>query len=361
MMVTTPHRKKKSRLTDLHLVLGDVLLDQTPHLSQNEWGVVAANASEHGVSGFLYKQVRDKSTENEIPSDVLARLRQDYVSNQALYFRYLSQVLPIFEQLNEEGIPFYIYKGCALIERYYRDPGLRPISDFDVVMKAKDILAASQIIEKHGFLKEHTFGHHFYRQDVCLDVHEDLFRLDRVPSRKYAIVDDGAGLWDRLDILNIQGCSVATLAPYEEFIFLSWHAMKHSFSHLKWLVDLGMMYRILSRSSDFSNYLSGLPDDSVRKSVWYVLRLLHEWFGIPIEQGLQKNVQPGKLGWMEQQAFNLVRRGAMMTSFAEVSFLGSMEGLTPKLQFLREMLLGEGLDLRRMARAAWSPIKSVSS
>ena len=237
----------------------------------------------------------------------------------------------------------------------------RPLAEFhiDVVMQAKDTCIASQIFEEHGFIQDPTFGHHFYRDEFCLDVHEDLFRLDRIPSRKFAIVNDGAGLWERLELLKIQGCSVPTLAPYDEFTYLCWHAMKHSFSHLKWLVDLGIMYKILSRKADFSKYLSNLPDDSVRKSVWYVLRLFHEWLRIPTELGLQEKVKPRKVGRMEEHMFTLVQRGAMRTSFAEVSFFGSMKGFQPKLQFVREMLLGERLDVRRVVSASWSTLKSA--
>ena len=359
-MIITAEHKKKDSLTALHRVVGDVLSDRLPNLSPKEWEGVAEDASEQGVSGFLYKYVRDRAPELAIQPEVLGRLRKDYVSNQAVYLRYLSLLLPILNKLNKENIPFFVYKGCSLIERYYRDPGLRPISDIDLVMQIKNIPLASKIIEEHGFLKARTFGHHFYHDDFCLDVHEDLFRLDRVPSRKFAITHDGTGLWERLDRLNIQGCPVQILDAYDEFIFLCWHAMKHSFSHLKWLVDLGMMYEILSRNTDFSECLSNLPDDSVRKSVWYVLRLLHEWLGIPIEPGLQKNVEPLKTGWMEEQAFNLVREGAMSSTFAEVSFLGSMSGVGPKLQFMREMLLGKGFDLCRVARESWATIKSVA-
>ena len=358
-MMTKAKHKKESRLANLQRVVGDVLSDRISILSNKEWEGVAEDAAEQGVSGFLYKHVRDRETELRIQPEILGRLRKDYVSNQAVYLRYLHGALPIFKQLSQQGIPFFIYKGCSLIERYYRDPGLRPISDIDLVMKVKDISSASKIIEEHGFIKDHTFGHHFYCEDFCLDVHEDLFRLDRVPSRKFAIANDGAGLWDCLDTLNIQGCTVSTLAPYDEFTFLCWHAMKHSFSHLKWLVDLGMMYQILSRNSDFRKHLSCLSDDSVRKSVWYVLRLLDEWLGVPIDQELQKNVEPQKIGRIETYGFNLVRRGAIRESFAEVSFLGSIKGFNPKVQFMREMLAGEGFAIRRIVSTGWSTMKSV--
>ncbi len=358
-MIKTPRQKKKAPLTDLHRVVGDVLSNRSPNLFYSKWEGVVDSASQQGVSGFLYKHVRDRATEIAIQPDVLERWRKDYVSNQAVYLRYLSLVQPIFKRLTKENIPFFIYKGCSLIERYYRDPGLRPISDIDLVMQPKDILSGSHIFEEHGFIQEPTFGHHFYRDEFCLDVHVDLFRLDRVPSRKFAITHDGAGLWERLDRLNIQGCPVRTLGAYDEFIFLCWHAMKHSFSHLKWLVDLGVMYHILSRSSDFLKHLSHLPDDSVRKSVWYVLRLLQEWFEMAIEPEVQKNVEPKKTGWMEQQAFNLVREGAMSSTFAEVSFLGSMSGVQPKLQFMKEMIKGDEFDLRRVVSAGWTTMKSA--
>jgi hypothetical protein len=359
MFIPTPYPKKNTSLNDVHLALREMRSNRKPDLSGHEWERLAEVASEQGVAGYLYKYACMKAAEFAIQPVALARLRKDYVSNQAVYLRYLSLVLPIFKHLNQEGIKFFIYKGCSLIERYYQDPGLRPISDIDVVVKAKDSFTVTRIIKAHGFLKEKTFGHHFYREGFCLDVHEDLFRLDRISSRRFALADNAACLWERLETLTIQGCSVGTLAPYDEFIFLCWHAMKHSFSHLKWLVDLGMMYDSLSRETNFIRYLSSLPDDSVRKSVWYALHLLHEWLGISIDPGLLESVEPGKIGRLETYAFNLVRKGAIRDSFAEVSLLGSMNGFKPKFQFIREMLLREKFDIRRAVSAGWATMKSA--
>ena len=142
---------------------------------------------------------------------------------------------------------------------------------------------------------------------------------------------------------------------------MSWHVLKHSFSHLKWMVDLALMYQTLSQSSDFMKYLTRLPDDSIRKSAWYVLRFLSEVFEIPVAPSLIYLLRPAKIGWIERQAFTLIQAGNIREFFAELSFLGSIGGVRPKLQFVREMFLYQGFGVDQAFNAGWSAIKTAFS
>lgn len=351
----------KNPSRELHALLQGLFSGQISTCGSQDWGRVARYASEQGVSGFLFKRVKPAVQELGIPSTVLRQWKQDYLGNQASYFQHLSTGIPIFQTLTTQSIPFFVYKGISLIEQYYLDPGLRPIADLDVVCQSIDVPRVSNIIEQFGFVKGEGFGHHFYRGVLCIDLHTDLFRLDRIPTRSYSLSQGWNDVWKRLTCCTVQGLSIGTLHPFDEFALLSWHALKHSFSHMKWLVDLALVFQTLAKSEDFMKYLTCLPEDSVRKGVWYALRLLHEWFEIPVAQSLIQSVEPANKGWLESQAFKKAKAGGIQKSFAELCFLGTMNGLRPKMKFVGEMLFCEGFDVRRIFSAGWSPIRQAWS
>jgi len=343
--MTIPANHKAEHFSELLYVVRSLLAGDIPHLLPHDWERVAALASRHGVSGFLFKRLQQEPENSGIPHHLLGHMQEEYLANHTLYFRHVACGMPIFHTLTKQGIPFFIYKGISLIDRYYRDPGLRPISDVDLVVHREDIPVVSQILEHHQFIKGEGFGHHFYQDNVCLDVHTDLFRLDRVSTRSYALAHTWEDVWDRLDHFQVQGCSLATLHPIDEFVLLSWHALKHSFSHLKWFIDLSLIYQAQSHLNQFSLFLASLSDDSIRKAAWYVLRLLQAWFLTPISSPMVQAVMPAKLGWLERQwSFNQVLARGKGDYFAEVSLLGSIQGIPNKVKFMTETIRSSALS-----------------
>lgn len=351
-------------LVSPRVVLHDLLADSpplNPALTPEQWGHVIELAADHEVSGFLYKQIHPHAIEWRIPSETLAQFKDDYLFNQARYFQYVSRVAPIFAALNRYRIQFFVYKGLSLIEHCYRDPGLRAIIDVDLVAHQKDIPAVSEIIRGHGFIARDEPGLHFDREDLCLDIHQDLFRLDRVPSRALALSDGMDAVWNRLVPCSFQGGQIARLDPIDEFIILGWHALKHSFSHLKWLVDLKLMHQNLSGCPDFHRRLHTLPDDSIRTGVWYALRLLNEWFRVPVSPTLIRALSPGKTSWVEHRAFNLLRAGAEVEYFSELCFLRTIKGAQGRMAFVKDMLLCQDSERSKSSPTGWRAMGTMLS
>jgi len=52
--------------------------------------------------------------------------------------------------LDESGIDAVILKGSAFAHRFYDDPGWRPFSDLDLLVRTADLVRAGAVLEKHG-------------------------------------------------------------------------------------------------------------------------------------------------------------------------------------------------------------------
>src|SRR5580765_7708769 len=72
-------------------------------------------------------------------------LKDRYLFTWSENQRFYHSVLPLLRAFEQAGIDAVVLKGLALIARFYRDPGLRPMADVDVLVPASDVERASEL------------------------------------------------------------------------------------------------------------------------------------------------------------------------------------------------------------------------
>jgi hypothetical protein len=86
-----------------------------------------------------------------VPASALAELRPVYqrtwARNQALF----RATTPVLRALRDAGIPLMLLKGAALTLAHYRDHGVRPMADLDVMVPTTDAERAIGVLEGRGF------------------------------------------------------------------------------------------------------------------------------------------------------------------------------------------------------------------
>ncbi len=330
----------------LREVLRDCLADNPPTLPRAEVQALVDSALDHHVGGFLYSRLALKGAHGS--SDHFGRLEADYRVNQLQYFQYISSLTPVCRELFARKIPFFAYKGLPLIDRLYGNPGERTMTDVDLVLHPHDVPTVHTLFQRHGFIPWEGVPHRLSRGELSVDLHQDVFRLDRIPSRaSFVDAEWHNKIWKRLIPYEVHGCPLAALHPYDEFALLSWHALKHSFSHLKWTIDLALLFPPIARSPEFSRYLVALPHDSIRKSVGYTLWLLRDWFAHLVQDTLISSLVGNRTNWIERRQFQRILLGADVRYFAEWSFLGTMTNGRTQLAFVRDMIRGHVASFSR--------------
>ena len=89
---------------------------------------------------LLYRSLHDQGIADPLLPRFKGVYRQSWYKNQLL----IGSIAPVLRSLREAGIETMLLKGAALVPLYYRDYGLRPMNDFDVLVP---LSRASQAIE----------------------------------------------------------------------------------------------------------------------------------------------------------------------------------------------------------------------
>jgi hypothetical protein len=172
--------------------------------------------------------------------------RQVWYRNQVM----LGELASMLRRLHEHEIPTLVLKGAALIPLYYRDVGVRPMNDFDILVPAQrahdalDAMAgsgwtttfptvASRVLLTHSVLFERgleDFDLHWHvMEECCLPEADDAFWRDAVPVR-YQDVDTLA------------------LAPGDQLVHVLVHGLRWAEAPpLRWVADA---VTVLSRAGD---------------------------------------------------------------------------------------------------------------
>lgn len=197
---------------------------------QRDWSRTIREAELHGMAPWLYKRLRDADA--GIPDDIGRRL-------SALAFRHADAIrirtgalLEIEEQLRLQGIDMLVLKGAALAHIVYERPGLRPMSDIDVLVSPGQLHRASTIVSELGYQtakgprppEDHhhlpTVSRTIDRLLVSIEIHHDALAPDNIGSIRVDALTDPARAF------TVNDATLHTLGHIDMLRHLCRHALE---------------------------------------------------------------------------------------------------------------------------------------
>ena len=125
--------------TELELLLRAALSDaQSAETAWHEWRRRVSFDDMGEASMRLMPLVSKNLADHGIEHDLTARLRGIHRYWWSRNQRLLHRLGKVHDVLAAESIDVMVLKGVPLALRYYDDPGLRPMSDFDVLVPTGD-------------------------------------------------------------------------------------------------------------------------------------------------------------------------------------------------------------------------------
>src|SRR5215831_10266794 len=104
------------------------------------------DAGSQSLLPLVYRNLAGRGADDKLSADLKDRYIATWGQNQRIYHA----VLPLLQGLEGAGIDAVVLKGLALVARFYRDPGLRPMADVDVLVPARDAARAGAVAESLG-------------------------------------------------------------------------------------------------------------------------------------------------------------------------------------------------------------------
>lgn len=267
------------------------------------WDEVVRKAREDGVAALLYRHL--KKYRGKIPDSALGLLKNFYYQNLARNLAFFEKLKPLFNEIEDLGLRAAVIKGGRLAETLYKDIGLRPFVDVDLLVDYSHRKKLYEILEKHGFLRKSsasedmelgegrysfwTLRPYFCKKRLFIEIHYNFPGL-HIP---FSLEED---LWNRLQSTKIGEAEAKVLSPEYELCLLCLHAQQHSYSYLIWLVDIAELAS--QKGLDWKKIFEICSEEQIQAPVFYGLYLVNcLWPG----SAPQKVMHRFKLAWLERK------------------------------------------------------------
>jgi len=218
------------------------------------WAYLINTATQHGVLPLLYQSLCTTCPE-AVPSAVMNQLRGHFQANALRNLLLTGELLKLLKLFEMHGISAIPYKGPILAITAYHDLALRQFGDLDILVHARDVLKAKELLISHGYRSRGQctsaqeaaslqWQHHFkfVRNDgrVLVELHW------RVVERRFSPSLDPEYLWDRIHPVPLSGTMVPSLLAEDLLLLLCVHGSKHNhhWRRLGWICDVAELIRV---------------------------------------------------------------------------------------------------------------------
>lgn len=215
------------------------LVSQKPN-----WSQILTLIHEHRVVGHVSHGV--KSKRDIIPLDFQEKLKEARRVQKLKAFDQIKILHQIQRILEDSKIPFVTLKGPVLSQELFDDPTLRMSADLDLIVDPINLFSADKALITQGFVREKprpSAG----RAEVSsyIQAHNNFWY--RLNGNGFVIELHWKAYWSHLFDPSLAASSVCqtalgrqnfpTLASAEKWPYLLFHAGKHNWLRLRWLLD----------------------------------------------------------------------------------------------------------------------------
>ena len=221
------------------------------------WEPLPNLAEAHGLAPLVYTHL--KAANISIPTPIYRELGARYIRHRhanGVRSRVLSEILGVFQS---EGIQTLVLKGMAVAHLVYPDPGLRVMSDIDLLVSKSDAHRAQALLAQTGFNApdpgETAFDHHHmpaaWRQVegvfVYIELHHNLSRKQS-PSTHFEALRPAATQF------TLEGVPAYALSYAEMLAHTYAHMVEAPFQtfRLIWIADMVSLVERYAGEMDWS-------------------------------------------------------------------------------------------------------------
>ncbi len=259
---------------------------------------------------YLYPEER-KTSGNETPPG------EDFFWKNDVRFTAMRYWLgKALERFQAAGVPVILLKGGIFGETLYPSPGLRYMSDMDLLVRHQDFRDAFEILKKAGWklrqAKESSdnlveaIGNPVSNKDwqmgegvfvnpkgCALDLHWHLVPYVW-PRRLFRVNLDA--VWQEAVLLDAPNLySTYSLSQVHTLAFMCLHLVEHGLKHLRLLVDVDLFVRKYCDSSDWSwrSLVICAEKWRIQSAVFHSLSFSRFLYNTPVPSHVLDDLDPG--------------------------------------------------------------------
>jgi hypothetical protein len=185
----------------------------------------------HNLSSFDY-------SDDLVAGRLKGIYRQAWIKNQQLFFK-TANVLTL---LKNAGIQTVVLKGIALTELVYKNHGIRPMSDMDILVPYQEAKHAIGVLKDAGFVveSEHLLEHNLeYGRSIAFTDNDET----EIDLHWYAFVNSLGNVqkndfWDDVMPIEVSGVETHSLNHTDNLLHAIVHGIrKNPEPPIRWVAD----------------------------------------------------------------------------------------------------------------------------
>lgn len=269
-------------------------------VSYSDWEKVVNSAEKHGLSPLLFFQLRVLNRLSDIPHDVQRQLSEAYLKGSARGTHFSIELTRILASFNKKGISVIVLKGPHLAEEIYKDWAVRPMCDFDLLVRVTDVSQANEALKDLGYEASKDF---ITEIETRYNAHSPIFAKKggffvelhwnlELPTGPFSI--DLNGVWERAEKTNIAGIDTLVLSNEDLLLHLCIHmSYRHHFAlGILPLCDIAETIHCLKKRIDWGKLLKLAEGWRVQRCLYLTLYLSKELLGAEVQADFLRKLQP---------------------------------------------------------------------
>ncbi|GAG07565.1 unnamed protein product, partial [marine sediment metagenome] len=243
-----------------------------------------------------------------------------------------------------------LLQGIALLQKIYKDIGLRPLTDIDLWVLPEKRGVFDTLMTQLGYQRDPLYPNTFKKGMTIVDINSHILWADRIRSRRHLLAKSQRVLYDNIKILNFEGEPAGGLDDLDQVLYLSLHAFKHCAGRLVWLVDIKHLITGW-QASNWKALFDRAGELGQVSIICYMLYLMRHLFNLKPPADIQATVAGRSLAWLERVTLQKRLNGRPLPDWAPLLLLTSGKSLMTRVYFVFETLFPRPPVLRQIFSA----------
>ena len=275
-----------------------------------DWNYIQKSSIKHGISSLLYWNLSIISDGEYLPTEVMANLENLYYGILARNIILYDELSNILKAHKDAGIDVIVLKGAFLAEIIYKNIGLRPMADLDLLIKKEDLqrvkmelaklmyysdIFPSKLSENWCTTRAEELRYKNQNKNVFFDIHWHIHPVQspfRIDINK---------LWENAKPVKIAGIETLMLAPEDLLLHLCLHLDKHihmgstpTAKPLRDYCDIAEVTKHYRGILNWSYLLQSSKNYRIEGPIYQGLSIANQYFGAIIPKDFLSELRPVK-------------------------------------------------------------------
>jgi len=307
-------------------------------------------AKKEGMTGLLYKSLKKAGILGFFGHLQMQQLQSSYYRTVQCNLQIVHDLKAILRRSNEKGVRVVLLQGIALLQKIYKDIGLRPLTDIDLWVLPEKRGVFDTLMTQLGYQRDPLYPNTFKKGMTIVDINSHILWADRIRSRRHLLAKSQRVLYDNIKILNFEGEPAGGLDDLDQVLYLSLHAFKHCAGRLVWLVDIKHLITGW-QASNWKALFDRAGELGQVSIICYMLYLMRHLFNLKPPADIQATVAGRSLAWLERVTLQKRLNGRPLPDWAPLLLLTSGKSLMTRVYFVFETLFPRPPVLRQIFSA----------